>query len=411
MSAPLGLFEGFGIELEYMIVNQHDLSVLPIADRLLERAAGVPASDFDDGPISWSNELVMHVIELKTSAPVPTLRGLDELFDKSLQKIKSILDSYSAGLLPTAMHPFMSPLTETRIWPHDNNEIYDTYNRIFDCRGHGWSNLQSTHINLPFKDDDEFRRLHIAIRALLPIMPALTASSPVVEGSLTGIKDNRLLFYQRNQIRIPSIAGQVIPEPVTSRAEYEKQILSRIYSDIAPFDPAENLRDDWLNSRGAIARFGRQTIEIRVLDTQECPKADIALAVLICATLKQLAGSSPQRLDSLQALSTDALKNIFDDVVVDGEDAVISDSRFLRALGFSDDVQKAGDLWKALLARHVEDGRLGEPASRTLETILRQGTLSTRIARALGPAKDLNRLREVYQRLGECLSSNKLFLN
>src|SRR5690606_3311880 len=93
-------------------------------------------------------------------------------------------------LMPSAMHPWMDPLTQTRLWPHENSPVYEAFNRIFGCQGHGWSNLQSMHINLPFEGDEEFGRLHAGIRLILPILPALAASSPFVEGRATGLMDN-----------------------------------------------------------------------------------------------------------------------------------------------------------------------------------------------------------------------------
>ena len=80
-------------------------------------------------------------------------------------------------LLPGGVHPWMDPSKETRLWPHEYNEVYRSFDRIFGCAGHGWSNLQSTHLNLPFADDDEFGRLHAAIRAILPLLPALNTVS------------------------------------------------------------------------------------------------------------------------------------------------------------------------------------------------------------------------------------------
>ena len=44
----------------------------------------------------------------------------------------------------------------------------------------------------------------------------------------------------------------------------------------------------WVNSRGATARFDRGTIEIRLLDIQECPAADLAIITLIIQVLKWL---------------------------------------------------------------------------------------------------------------------------
>ena len=71
------------------------------------------------------------------------------------------------------------------------------------------------HINLPFADDAEFTRLHAAIRAVLPIIPALSAASPFEQGSATGWMDTRLRYYRDNQREIPEISGQVIPEAVS----------------------------------------------------------------------------------------------------------------------------------------------------------------------------------------------------
>ncbi|MGW8186987.1 MAG: glutamate-cysteine ligase family protein, partial [Desulfobacterales bacterium] len=168
----LHLFEAIGLELEYMIVDKRSLSVLPIADKILAAVAGQIVSEVEVGALSWSNELVLHVIELKTNGPAVSLTGLGEEFGRHVKKINAILNRMGGRLMPTACHPWMNPLTETVLWPHDYSPVYEAYDRIFGCRGHGWSNLQSTHINLPFDGDDEFATLHAAIRLLLPIMPA-----------------------------------------------------------------------------------------------------------------------------------------------------------------------------------------------------------------------------------------------
>src|SRR5690606_14828486 len=138
-----------------------------------------------------------------------------------------LLKSHGGVLMPTAMHPFMDPYSEMQLWPHERNEIYEKYNSIFDCKGHGWANLQSVHLNLPFQGDEEFARLHAAIRLVLPILPALAASSPLKDGQFTGLKDTRLDVYQSNQKKIPSIAGKVIPERVFTKEDYERTILQK----------------------------------------------------------------------------------------------------------------------------------------------------------------------------------------
>ena len=178
----LHLFQAFGIELEYMIVDIETLDVKPIADEVLKSLAGEITNEITFGSVTWSNELALHVIELKCSAPTGNLQQLAVDFEEAVQQMNSALAQFNAQLMPSAAHPWMNPETETVRWPHDNAEIYATYDRIFNCKGHGWSNLQSMHINLPFANDEEFGRLHAAIRTLLPIMPALSASSPILDG-------------------------------------------------------------------------------------------------------------------------------------------------------------------------------------------------------------------------------------
>ncbi|MBU3937203.1 MAG: glutamate--cysteine ligase, partial [Proteobacteria bacterium] len=170
-----GLFKKFGIELEYMLVREDTLDVAPIADRILQQKAGVVTNEVERGIMAWSNELAMHVIEIKNSGPVSGLPMLVEKFQKEVEGISHLANEQGAILLPTAMHPWMDPHTETHLWPHGNKDIYNTYNLIFNCQGHGWSNVQSTHLNLGFVTDEEFGRLHAAIRVLLPILPAIAA--------------------------------------------------------------------------------------------------------------------------------------------------------------------------------------------------------------------------------------------
>lgn len=135
----LHLFEGYGIELEYMIVDRTTLQARPIADLLLEDFAGAPASDLSFGDTAWSNELVQHVIELKTDGPAPRLSGLADLFQRDLRRINQALEKRGAAILPTAMHPWFDPAVETKIWPHEYTEVYRTFDRI-DLRwgGDAW---------------------------------------------------------------------------------------------------------------------------------------------------------------------------------------------------------------------------------------------------------------------------------
>ena len=69
------IFEVYGIELEYMLVNK-DLQVNPVTDKLFIEKTGKITSDVENGKIEWSNELVGHVVELKTACPTSEIEHL-----------------------------------------------------------------------------------------------------------------------------------------------------------------------------------------------------------------------------------------------------------------------------------------------------------------------------------------------
>lgn len=83
----------------------------------------------------WSNELVLHVIELKTNGPARSLSGLAEKFQENVEEINRRLAGFGARLMPSAMHPWMDPHQETRLWSHEYSPVYEAYNRIFGCQG------------------------------------------------------------------------------------------------------------------------------------------------------------------------------------------------------------------------------------------------------------------------------------
>ncbi|WP_042244913.1 glutamate-cysteine ligase family protein [Jejuia pallidilutea] len=407
MGKKYHLFEVCGIELEYMLVNTTNLSVAPIVDELLTIKNGVLTSDVENGAIAWSNELVAHVIELKTNGPTKHINQLSDVFHKNIQEINALLKPLNTKLLPTAAHPLMNPLTDTQLWKHSYSEVYALYNRIFNCKGHGWSNVQSTHINLPFYNDAEFEKLHAAIRIILPLIPALCASSPILEGKKTGFKDSRLEHYKTNQKEIPQLTGKIIPEPVFTKVAYNKVIFKPIKKAIKPYDTERVLDHLFLNSRGAIARFDRNAIEIRLVDIQECPKADIAICVLIIEVIKHLATHKIAPLDVQKSFTETALFDVLNNCIKYGEDSVISNLDYLKVFNIHKKTT-AKNVWKHLF----EIAKLNIDSSHytALNTILQQGTLSTRILKAMNNNVSKSNIEAVYGLLANCLHNNTMFI-
>ncbi len=412
---PLRLFEAVGVEIEFMIVDRATLAVRPIADRLLAAAQaegqgpppGVPESEIERGALAWSNELALHLVELKTNGPAAGLAGLAAEFQSDVRDANALLQPFGALLMPTAMHPWMDPTRELVLWPHEFAEVYRNFDRIFGCREHGWANVQSVHLNLPFDGDREFGRLHAAIRVLLPLLPALAASSPVVEGRVTGSLDSRLGFYRGHSRRIPSLAADVIPEPVFDRAGYEEAIFARIRADLAAHDPKGTMRSEWMNARGAIARFDRDAIEIRLLDVQECPLADMAVAGAVVAVLRALALGSLASEEAQRGFPHEPLAALLRETEQHADEALIHDEAYLRLLGWKGPAPcRARDLWRDLVVRTQGDREAPEAAD-ALAVILDEGCLARRILRRLGPQPQRDEVRGVYEELCRCLAEGR----
>jgi len=409
MSKRLHLFEGYGVELEYMITDQQTLDIKPIAEVLLTNEAGEVEGEVEHGLTAWSNELVSHVIEIKSNGPQADLVGLRDKLVADVQQINDQLSKHGAMLMPGAAHPWMNPAKETKLWEHESQEIYHAYDRIFNCKGHGWSNLQSTHINLPFYDDEEFGRLHTAIRFLMPMIPGLTAASPILDGQFTGYMDKRLYYYEKNQSKLPVLTGKVIPEKLFTRHQYQKHVYDRIAASIAPFDTDNIMKPVWLNSRGAMARFDRGAIEIRIIDNQECVSADLAVVALITQTVKMLVNQKLVSFTHQESFETEKLYHIFKACVKQGSGAHINDSDYLLAWGFHQPIT-ARQFWTELIQRVYQLAPEALiPWMDILEAINTHGTLAERIMSVLGAEYADQQLFDVYKSLSTCLQNDSVF--
>ena len=408
----LHAFEGCGLELEYVLVDALSLDVAPIADKVLRHLSGTekPVNDYERDGLGWSNELVMHVIELKNVQPTRDFVDVGRRFQDEIGAMNARLQEFGARLMPGGTHPWMDPAKETRIWPHDHSPVYKAYDRIFGCRSHGWANLQATHVNLPFADDREFARLLAAVRVIVPIVPALAAASPYMEGRATGILDARMEAYRTNAEAVPELNGDLIPEAVATRAEYEQRVLKPIYAAIEAHDPDSVLRHEWLNARGAIARFDRNALEIRVMDTQECPRADAAFAALIfdlAQSLYERQFASPR---TEAQLPNRTLARILMSCVHDADKARIDSPEFLQLFGLARRDCDAGSLWLAIAERLDRENSAHVAQWRApVEFALTRGPLARRLVRAVGPRPSRAALHELYAALCDALAAGRQF--
>lgn len=281
--------EVLGPEHEFSIVDEQ-LKVLPIVDKLIKDFYGRIVNFVELPEFTFGKELQLHVMELKPNAPFKSPRLFEETMQKEVLMLLDYVESkYNACLLGTGMHPLLR-LEDTGIWPHRHRQIYHAMSQIFNLKQHGWLNIQSYQLNIPYSNERDAVALNNVLAILCAYLPAIAASSPIYEGAFGENTDNRLRFYMANQREVPSIVGDVVPEYITALKQYE-EIIQKYTLDLTKAGAQKCiLNKDWINSRGVILRFERKAFEVRVMDEQECIKSDVALSCFVRACARGLLG-------------------------------------------------------------------------------------------------------------------------
>jgi glutathione synthase/RimK-type ligase-like ATP-grasp enzyme/gamma-glutamyl:cysteine ligase YbdK (ATP-grasp superfamily) len=398
-------FEVAGLELEYPTVDA-DLNVVALVEPAFRAIAGRGTSDIELDGAGFSNEIADHVFEVKTLEPVHSLRDAEDAIVAGIRRFSDVLQQeWNARLLPTAMHPWFDPM-DARLWTRSGLRIYATYAQIFDIRTHGWMNVHATHLNLPFGTERETMAMLTAAALLLPYLPAVAASSPVHDGRLQPHADARLAWIMQHQCRVPESCGRLVPEYTESFSAYRRTVLQPMYAALDRHPHSEPIRHEFLNSRGAVLRFARRALELRVLDTQECVRMDVAIAAFARAALRDLTRDVLEGRVALPPHET---------LVADLEACIRDGSRADVAaphLGLAGPAPVREALQALMERAQRSAGREDAGYLAHVDDIIAHGTLSERIRARLEPhagsGESLRRaLREVYGELADCLVDNR----
>ena len=155
-------------------------------------------------------------------------------------------------------------------------------------------------------------------------------------------------------------------------------------------------------------RFVRSAIEIRIIDVQECPYADLAIAAVVSGVVKAIYQQKTASLVDQQAIHTDSIVTILRHCIQDAEQATITDPEYLRLLGFAANRCTAGQLWQHLIESLIET-KIIDPWRKALKIILEQGSLASRIIQALNQDFSRQHLQLIYHELCNCLETGQMF--
>lgn len=403
-------FEVAGMELEYPTVDR-DLNVVSLVEPAFKALAGRGTSDVDLGAVGFSNEIADHVFEVKTQEPLRSLAEAERALAEGIQRFSAVLRAeFGARLLPTGMHPWFDP-RRGKLWTRSGLKIYSTYARLFNVQTHGWMNVHASHLNLPLGREADAMAMHTAAALLIPYLPAIAASSPMYDGELQPAADGRLAWILEHQARIPESCGELVPEYVDSFSDYRKKILAPMYTALDRLPDTAPIRHEFFNTRGAILRFARRAMEIRVLDTQECVKMDVAVAVFVRSALKHLTARVSAGRGELPDHAV--LVEDFRACIRDGSAARVR-APHLDVDRDSEGFASVRDVLRQLLAGARRTVRKDEaPLLELAGRVIEAGTLSERIRAALSPVAEADdetfteAARKIYIELMDCLEANE----
>lgn len=387
-----------GPEHEFSIVDE-ELKPLTISDKIIKDYCGKTVNFVEKEGFTFGKELQLHVMELKANSPFKSPQLFEKTMQNGVKTLSGILEKHDAFLLGTGMHPLLR-LSDTSVWPHRHRKIYEEYSKIFNLHQHGWLNIQSFHLNLPYSNKEDGVLLHNILAGLCAYLPAISASSPFYEGKTGSYVDNRLWFYKTNQVEVPSVVGDVVPEYTASFNQYKKEVIGKYSQDLAKAGAGKALFfKEWVNSRGVIFRFDRAALEVRVLDEQECIKSDVALSCFIRAVLRGLTTNQEELLPH------DILLSDFNSTISEGLNGTVLHPKgkiardvckyLFKIASENADENEKRYLW--IVKKRIESGSLSEVIRKRVKEKAQKNDF-------------VEAIRSVYSKLINCLVNNEPLL-
>ncbi len=254
-----------GLEEEFAILDPSTLELVPRFEELRDCA-------LDCDPLlaaSITGELISSEIEI-VSGRGQTLAEAIGLQRERRRRLFALTGRQGAALAATGTHPWAD---------YREQQIIDTehYRRVEQGLKYvAWrNNTFSLHVHVGIRDIDRAIRVCDRLRPVLPLLLALSANSPYLDGRDSGLHSARTQSFTRNFPRCG------IPDAFGGWRSYREYIefLVRTHS-IVEFTQV------WWSVR---PHFEFGTVEVRVCDAQSTAGESESLAALIVACVAQAA--------------------------------------------------------------------------------------------------------------------------
>ena len=251
-----------GIEEEFFLVDPGTRDLLPDPDRRIFDACAR-----NRGPHKVVPEFLRSQIETGTKV----CRSVAELREALRETRRLVIDAaaeHGAAVMAASTHPFAAWRAQM-VTPRERYERFavtfqESLRRLV---------VGGMHIHAGFGDADARIRVMTALRRYLPLLHALSTSSPFMGGRETGFKSYRLTI-------MGALPRTSLPGPLSSRADFDRLVAA--YQRMKFLESGSEL---WWDVRPSLAF---PTVEMRICDV--CPRIDdaVAVAALYASLLRRL---------------------------------------------------------------------------------------------------------------------------
>ena len=251
-----------GIEEEFFLVDPETRDLLSDPDRGIFEMC-----ERNRGPHKVVVEFLRSQIETNTAV----CRSVGEVRDALRAARRAVVDAataHGAAVMAAATHPFAA-------WEEQMPTPKERYERFAVTFQESVRRMivGGMHVHAGFGSPDERIRVMTALRRHLPLLHALSGSSPFNAGRETGFKSYRLTI-------MGALPRTSVPGPLLSVADYERVVAS--YQRMNFIQDSSEL---WWDIRPSGAH---PTVELRICDV--CPRIDdaVSIAALYTALVRWL---------------------------------------------------------------------------------------------------------------------------
>ena len=265
-----------GVEIELQVVDKNNLNLTPKGPDILSM---VPAELQE----RIKREFIRSMIEVNTEI-CTDMDQVKENLSFLIKLAEKIADENNCILFATSLHPF-AKYSDQELSSHPR------YSRIMnDLQLVGRRFItQGLHVHVGMDDHEAAIRVCDSIRLFLPILLALTCSSPYYEGIDTGLHSYRAKLFEA----LP-LAG--MPDELGSWDKYIEMVTLLTNTGIIT-----EVRDLWWDVRPH-PDFG--TIEIRICDLPSTFNEILAIVALIQGLVVNLTESDKHLNPNMQVLKS-----------------------------------------------------------------------------------------------------------